>query len=246
VRAWVARHAGVVRVAAIGAAAAIAFLSRGDLLVLAVVLGIAAFDPVAGATALLVALAVLARLGTTSLAAMAGAQAVLGPAGASGPALGALSAWLGALALVLVSPVGWAAVPFGITAALVVNGPAGTSWGALIVRLLAMVAFVDVALALRRWWPATATRPAGAAVGAVALVTALVAAPPGGTHVSHAVRTAAVPEAAALLLVGIVIVVAVTRFAPNLRAQLGRFSPLEYTPVHRRQPSGAGREGELR
>jgi hypothetical protein len=245
VRAWSARHADVVRVAAIGAATAIAVLSRGDLIVLAVVLAIAAFDLVAGAAALLVALAVMARLGTTSLAAMAGAQAVLGPAGATGPGFGALSAWLGALALVLVSPDGWAAVPFGATAALVVIGPAATSWQALLVRVLAMVAFIDVVLALRRWWPAAVTRPAGVVVGVAALVTGLVAAPPGGTHVSHAVRTAAVPEAVALLAAGVVLVLAITRLTPNLLAHLGRFSPLEYTPMHRRQPSGAGREGEL-
>jgi hypothetical protein len=235
----------VVRVAAIGAATVITILSRGDLIVLAIVLTIAAFDLVAGAAALLVALAVLARLGTTSLPAMAGAQAVLGPAGASAPGFGALSAWLGALALVLVSPIGWAAVPFGLTAALVVNGPAVTSWETLLVRGLAMIAFVDVALALRRWWPVATTRPVGVALGAAALVAGLVAAPPGGPHIAHAMRTAAVPEAIALLAAGIVIVVAITRLAPNLRRQVGHLAPLDYTPMHRRQPSGAGREGEF-
>ena len=78
------------------AATVVGVLSRGDALVLAVLLTLAAFDLAAGATSILVALAVLARLGTTSLTAMAGAQAVLGPAGATGPAIGALSAWLAA------------------------------------------------------------------------------------------------------------------------------------------------------
>ena len=228
-----------------GAATVAALLSRGDALVLALLLTLATFDLIAGLAAVLAALAVLARLGTTSLAAMAGAQAVLGPAGASGPGLAALSAWLGAAALVVACPGEWTALPFGLAAALIVNGPAAGSGSAFIVRVLAMVAFVDLALAAGRWWPRAVTRPVGVTLGALSLLCGLLARPPGGADVGHAVRAAAVPEAIALLAAGIAVALVAPRVVPRVKSALGWPSWLQYTPLHRRQPSGAGREGEL-
>jgi hypothetical protein len=235
----------VVRVAGIGAATVVALLSRGDALVLAVLLGLAAFDLRAAAASALVALAVLARMGTTSLPALAGAQAVLGPAGASNPGLGALSAWLAALALVLVCPGGWTAVPFGMAAALVVNGPAATSFGALVVRVLAMVAFIDLALAAGRWWPKSVTRPAGLVSAGLAVVAGVAAAPPGGVHLTHAIEAASIRDAVALLVAGVIVALVGPPLYQRLRPHLGTIEGVRYSPMHRRQPRGAGREGEL-
>src|SRR5260221_532360 len=72
-----------------------------------------------GAVAL-AALAVVARWGTGWLAALAGGQAVLGPAGLFGTAAAVGSAWYAGAAIVLASPGGWLAVPFGASAGLVV------------------------------------------------------------------------------------------------------------------------------
>ena len=201
----------VLRVAALGAASAVAVLSRGDALVLAVLLGVTAFDLASGTAAGLVAVGTLARLGTTSLAAAAGAQSVLGPSGITGPPSAALSAWLGAAALVLASPPGWAALPFGLTAALVLEGPAATSPAALVVRVMAMVALVDCASASGRWLPRLVSRPAAVVCGALSLVLGLIASPPGALNTGHAVRWAAIPEAVALVAAGVLVALVVPR-----------------------------------
>lgn len=60
--------------------------------------------PAAVGAVLFAGLALLERWGTTSLDAVAGAQAVLGPGGVVGPPAGAASAWCTAAALVLASP----------------------------------------------------------------------------------------------------------------------------------------------
>src|SRR3954471_6257940 len=48
-RAWAARHTSTLRAAAIGAATAVALVSRGDVLILAVLLALVALDLAAGA-----------------------------------------------------------------------------------------------------------------------------------------------------------------------------------------------------
>ena len=114
------------RLAAAAAALVLALTSRGDVVVVGVALTVAAWRPVA---ALAVAAAVGAsawRWGSASLEDVAGAQAVLGPAGWVDPPLAAAGSWLGALALVLVAPTmprvaGWLAA--GAAAAVVVAGP---------------------------------------------------------------------------------------------------------------------------
>lgn len=61
-------------------------------------------SPAAVGAVLFAGLAVLARWGTASLGAVAGAQSVLGPGGVVGPAAAAAAAWLAAAALLLASP----------------------------------------------------------------------------------------------------------------------------------------------
>jgi hypothetical protein len=82
----------------------LAVLSRGDVLVLAPLLAITAWRPQALAALLPALLASGWRWGSTSLEAVAGAQAVLGPAGFVGSFPDAASAWLAAIAIVLVAP----------------------------------------------------------------------------------------------------------------------------------------------
>lgn len=126
------------RLAAAGAAALVVG-STGDAFLLAVLLGVVAGDVVAGAAAAGVALALLARWGSSSLAAVAGAQAVLGPAVLLGPPVSAASVWLATLALVVVAPVGWRAVLFGAAAGLVACGPAATTLGNAGLRVVGLV-----------------------------------------------------------------------------------------------------------
>ena len=88
----------------LGAAAAglvMAALSRGDSLVVAAVLALAAWRPI---PVLALAPALVAsswRWGSTSLEALSGAQAVLGPAGWVGPRTAAAASWLAAAAVLL-------------------------------------------------------------------------------------------------------------------------------------------------
>lgn len=93
----------LVRGGAAAAAVVLAVLSQGDALALAAALLVVAWHPVA----LIVVPALVAsswRWGSTSLDALAGAQAVLGPAGLVGPARAAAVSWLAAVAVVLCSP----------------------------------------------------------------------------------------------------------------------------------------------
>lgn len=95
-------------------------LSRGDVLVLALLLALVAWRPLA---VLGLAPALVAggwRWGSTSLEAIAGAQAVLGPAGTAGSVAAAASAWAAGAAVVLTVPDlrgrsggGWWAPPSG-------------------------------------------------------------------------------------------------------------------------------------
>jgi hypothetical protein len=126
------------QIAAGAAAIALTLSSRGDALLLVVVLGALAAQPlrVAGVTGALVGS--MLRWGTTSLGAIAGAQAVLGPAGWTGSSIAVASAWTGAAALVLAAPsaprterstsslpVRLAIVaPFGLAAGVLAVGPA--------------------------------------------------------------------------------------------------------------------------
>jgi hypothetical protein len=94
------------RPAAAVAGLVLAVTGTGDVLVVAVCLAVAALR-VSSTLALLAAgVAATARWGSPELAAIAGGQAVLGPAGLLEPPLAAASAWCAALAVVL----GWSAL----------------------------------------------------------------------------------------------------------------------------------------
>lgn len=168
-------HTDLVRGGAAAAAVVLAVLSLGDALVLAALLVVVAWR----LPALTVVPALLAsswRWGSTSLDALAGAQAVLGPAGLVGSGRGAAASWLAAAALVLSSPAvrwrvagpsevaasqgvaverlrldvvtGLAAVAIGATAADVVAGPSlGGDWW---LRVVATVVATGLALVVSR------------------------------------------------------------------------------------------------
>ena len=155
------------------AAAALALTAAGDLFVLAVLLGLAAGDALAGGAAALVALTCLIRFGSTGLQALAGAQSVLGPAGLSGSVLAAASAWFGAAALVVAAPAGVAGLAFGAAAGVVVAGPAAGTPGGLLVRIVglaggAALAWVVGARPGWRPWPASALGGAAVVLAALA------------------------------------------------------------------------------
>lgn len=93
-----------IRLGAAAAALLLAVLSRGDVLVLAAMLALLAWRPLPVAALVPALVAGGWRWGSTSLEAISGAQAVLGPAGTVGPTAAAVSAWLAAVAVVLVTP----------------------------------------------------------------------------------------------------------------------------------------------
>jgi len=151
--------------------------SSGDVLLLGVLLGFAAADLAVGATGVVVGLAVVGRWGTSSLAALAGGQAVVGAAGVTGPALLAASAWCGAAALTLAAPRRpVATVAFALAAADVVAGPAALSSGGgpLAVRVAASLVAVLLAFFAATWIPPRLARVAAlvVAVSAAMLVVA--------------------------------------------------------------------------
>jgi hypothetical protein len=117
-------------VLAVGLAAGAALLataSRGDALVLGLLLVALGLAPTTGAAVAGALVASSWRWGTTSLEALAGAQAVLGPAGGVGSSASAAGSWLAAGAIVLAlgrRPDPVRAVPAGIAAAALLAGPA--------------------------------------------------------------------------------------------------------------------------
>ncbi len=170
------RHALAVGVAA--AAVMMAVTSTGDVILLGVLLGLAAGDAVAGGVGILAAVAVIGRWGTSSLAALAGAQAVVGSAGWTGSTAAVASSWGGALALVLVCPPGLApAAAFGATAAQLVAGPAlaqsssvaqGSSAGTIALRVLAPLVGAAIALGAARLVPRPVARTGAVVIAALA------------------------------------------------------------------------------
>jgi len=153
--------------------------SGGDVLLLGVLLGIAAADLAAGVAGVVVGLAVVGRWGTSSLAGLAGGQAVVGAAGVVGPGLMAASAWCGAAALVLAAPRRpLATIAFGLAAADVVAGPAALSsaGGSPAIRVAASLVAVLLAFFTATWVPARLAR-AAALVVAVAAALLVVGSP---------------------------------------------------------------------
>ena len=154
-----------------------ALTSTGDVLLLGVLLGVAAGDVEAGAASVLAGLVVLGRFGTTSLAALAGAQHVVGPAGTTGPVALAAASWCAALALALSTRAEFAiATVFGLAAADVVAGPAAAQGGqAMAVRVAASLVAIAVAWFVGGWVPERLARLAAVLAGGVGVLLVLVA-----------------------------------------------------------------------
>jgi hypothetical protein len=151
-----------------------ALSSTGDVLLLAVLLGVAAADVAVGTAAVLGALAVLGRFGTTSLAALAGAQHVVGPAGTTGPVALAGAMWCAALAVVLGSRGELlVSVAFGLSAANVVAGPSVHGADALAIRMASSLLAVTVAWYVGGWVPPRLARASALLAGALAILLVL-------------------------------------------------------------------------
>lgn len=150
--------------------------ASGDALFLGVLLGLAARDALAGGTGVLAGVATIGRWGSSSLAALAGGQAVLGPAGWTGSPAAVAASWAAAAALVLVAPPRiLPAVAFGLLAAALVAGPALgdlSAVGPLTLRIGASVVAVAAAWACSQRVPRAVARRAGLAIGAAAAVLA--------------------------------------------------------------------------
>ena len=160
--------------AAAAGAAALLLTGRGDAFLLAALLSVVALDRWAALTAGTVAAALLARWGTSSLPAVAGAQSVLGPGFVVEPVVGAAALVLAAAALVLIAPPAPFGLVFGAAAGFVVAGPSWATVPGGLVRLAA--AAVGVAAV---WWlqprlPERARR-AAPAVAASAFVAGVLA-----------------------------------------------------------------------
>jgi hypothetical protein len=142
----------------LAAALALAATSRGDVVVLTLLLGFGAGRRASGLAAGAALAAALVRWGSPGLGAIAGAQAVLGPAGWTGSGAAVASAWLGSIALVLAAVsfdrsstlvTALSVAPFAVAAADLVVGPA--PGGALVLRVAASVIACALTTALARW-----------------------------------------------------------------------------------------------
>ena len=154
------------------AASVLAATATGNLVLVVALVCAAASEMSPALTAALVATSVAVRFGTTSLSSLAGAQAVLGVAGAVGPTLGAVATWTAATALVVVAPHRrLPAIAFGVLAGLVVVGPGGTT-SAVFVRASGAVVGAALAVVASRRVPPRFGAIAGPALAAAAVAAA--------------------------------------------------------------------------
>lgn len=159
-------------VALVSAAAVVALTSSGDAFFLAALLGLVAADIAVAGVGALVAMSLTIRYGTSSLAAAAGAQAVLGPGGLVGDPLSAAAAWLGALALAFVGPRGLPMLAFGLAAGAVVAGPDAAGPVEAAVRIAGALGGLGAAWAAARYVPRRIARWSGAGFAALAVLAA--------------------------------------------------------------------------
>jgi hypothetical protein len=144
----------------------LALSGRGSVLVLGGLLAVVAASRLGSVAALAATVAVQLRWGTASLSAVAGGQAVLGPAISLGSTRAAVAMGLAALAVALLAPrPPVLAVAVGVVAAAVAAGPAVPH--DMGVRVVGALAGAGVALAAR-WLPFRAAVALGAALLAVA------------------------------------------------------------------------------
>lgn len=159
-------------VALVAAASAIALTSSGDAFLLAALLGLVAADITVAGVGALVAASLTIRYGTSSLAAAAGAQAVLGPGALVGDPLTAASAWLGALALAFVGRRGLPILAFGLAAGAVVAGPDVAGPIEFAVRAGGALGGVTIAWAAARYIPRRRARWTAAVLAGLAVAAA--------------------------------------------------------------------------
>jgi hypothetical protein len=163
------------RLAAAAGAAGLIVSSSGDVVLLVALLGLAATDAVPALVAGLSLLAIAIRWGTASITALAGAQAVLGPAVLVGPIAAAAGSVSAALALVLVAPGRLAAPVFGAAAGAAVAGPGGSTATDLATRGASMLLGAVMASAVDSFAPRRVLRPMALLMAAAAVVLAVVA-----------------------------------------------------------------------
>jgi hypothetical protein len=156
------------------AAATLVLTTSGDAYLVAAFLGLAALSASAAAISAVAFTAVLVRWGSSSLAAIAGAQAVLGPAVVVGPALAIVATVAASAALVLAARKGWPAIAFGLAGGAVLAGPATTTVALAIVRGLAAVAGAALAVLLADQVPQRRRRTIAGVAATVAVLAALV------------------------------------------------------------------------
>ena len=162
----VAEAVSAYRLMAAAAAVVLALAGRGSVLVLGGLLAVVAASRLASVSAVVAAVAVQLRWGTASLSAVAGGQAVLGPAVALGSTRAAAAMALAALTVALLAPrPAVLAVAVGVVAGAVAAGPeVPHDMG---VRLAGAAAGTIVALAAR-WLPFRGPLALAAALLAVA------------------------------------------------------------------------------
>jgi hypothetical protein len=165
----------LLRFGAAGATAVLLLTSSGDLFIVAALLGLAALDASAAALTGAAFVATLLRWDSSSLAALAGAQAVLGPAVVVAPIAASVSVAAATFAVLSAAPTGPWAVPFGLAAGVVAAGPAATSPSRFVIRAAAAAVAVGAALLLGQRVDATRRRRLGAVAAAVAVATSLLA-----------------------------------------------------------------------
>lgn len=165
--------AGPLRLAATAASATLAITSSGEVVLLAALLGAAAADLAAASAAVVALVALAVRWGSTSLDAIAGAQAVLGPGATVGSAASVAAAWCSSAALVLAAPRGWPALGFGAAAALAVAGPSPADVGDVVLRVGATAAGIALTVAAGHRLPGRPARTAALVLAGLALLLAL-------------------------------------------------------------------------
>ena len=150
-------------------AIAVTVVAHGPALVLAALVAVTLAYPLGLATSSLAFVATTIRWGSGWLVALAGAQAVLGPAITVGPVASAASSWCAAASLVVAVPDRSLVVAAGVgtVAALLAAGPGG--WDGIAVRVLATAVAVGATVLVGRLGRAR-MRAIAAAVLAVAAV----------------------------------------------------------------------------
>ena len=156
-------------VALVAATAALAVTSSGDAFMLAALLGLVAADIAVAGVAALVATSLTISYGASSLAAVGGAQGVLGPALSTGDALSVAASWAAALALAFVGPRGLPVLAFGLAAGAVAAGPDVSDVTSLAIRVGGALLGLALAGGAARYTPRRVARWVGAVLAVLSV-----------------------------------------------------------------------------